>query len=340
VLRESETRYRSLFENMINGFAYHRVIQDEGGKPADYVFLEVNEAFEKLTRLNGAEIIGKRVTEVLPGIEEDPADWIGTYGRVALTGEGIRFEQLSRLLGAWYSVSVYSPLKGYLVAVFEDITIRKQAEERLQTSLHEKEVLLKEIHHRVKNNIQVISSLVGLQADVSTDETVREVLKDVTSRVRSMALVHEKLYQTADLSSIDLAEYAKSLLNYLWRAHSSAATSVRLTLDLEPLSLPVDTAVPCGLILNELAGNALKHAFRGRSEGEVTVSLQGTPEGRVSLCLRDNGVGMPEELEWRQTSSLGLRLVQMLAGQLNATVEVSSHSGTEFTVSFSLKTEG
>jgi two-component sensor histidine kinase len=214
------------------------------------------------------------------------------------------------------------------------VELAEQMEERVK-ELHEKEVLLKEVHHRVKNNLQVISSLVGMQADVSGDETVREVLRDVTYRVRSMAMVHEKLYHSESLSRIDFAEYAQSLLGYLWRAHGATAEAVRLTFDLEPVSLPVDTAVPCGLILNELAGNALKHAFRGRSEGEVTVSLHGAANGRISLNVRDNGVGLPARFDWRQASSLGLRLVQMLAGQLGATVEVSGEKGTAFEISFS-----
>jgi PAS domain S-box-containing protein len=229
-----------------------------------------------------------------------------------------------------------------------DVTERKRAEESLQKTrdllakqveertreLREKEVLLKEVHHRVKNNLQVISSLVGLQADGSGDETVREVLRDVNYRVRSMALIHEKLYQSESLSRIDFAEYIRGLLSYLWRAHGAGAADVRLTLDLEPVLLSVDTAVPCGLILNELAGNALKHAFRGRSEGEVTVSLKGSVADRLHLCVRDNGVGLPPGFDWRQASSLGLRLVQMLSGQLGATVEADNGEGTRFEVTF------
>jgi two-component sensor histidine kinase len=156
----------------------------------------------------------------------------------------------------------------------------------------------------------------------------------VTHRVRSMALVHEKLYQSADMARVEFAEYAQSLLGYLWRAHGSAASGVRLTLDLEPAPLSVNAAVPSGLILNELASNALKHAFRGRAGGEVTVSLRGSPEGRVCLRVRDNGTGLPAGLDWRQADSLGLRLVQILAKQLGATVEVQSGAGTEFSVSF------
>jgi two-component sensor histidine kinase len=209
-----------------------------------------------------------------------------------------------------------------------------ESEQHIRASLAEKEVLLKEIHHRVKNNMQVISSLVDLQADQLQDDAMRAVLQDVTHRVRSMALVHEKLYQSADMSRVEFAEYAQSLLGYLWRAHGTAASGVRLTLDLEPVPLSVNAAVPCGLILNELASNALKHAFRGRDGGEVIVSLRGGPGRRTCLRVRDNGIGLRAGLDWRQSDSLGLRLVQILAKQLSATVEVQGSQGTEFSVSF------
>ncbi|HJV36451.1 PAS domain S-box protein [Geomonas sp.] len=218
------------------------------------------------------------------------------------------------------------------VVVMDDITERKQAEERVKASLHEKEVLLKEIHHRVKNNLQVISSLLSLQAGGSRDQTVREVLNEVSFRVRSMALVHEKLYQSTDLAHIDFAEYLKSLLAFIWRAHGSGTAGIRLNLDLEPVYFPVDTAVPCGLIVNELAGNALKHAFRGRADGEVTVSLSKVGAGGVRLGVTDNGSGLPAGLQWREANSLGLKLVQMLAGQLDAVVEVESGQGTSFRI--------
>ena len=246
-----------------------------------------------------------------------------------------------------YRSTASGGLRG-MTGLIQDITERKRAEEALQKAhnelakqmeqrtgeLREKEVLLKEIHHRVKNNLQVISSLVSLQAEGSTDQTVRDVLQDVMYRVRSMALVHEKLYQSADLARVDFAEYSESLLHYLWQAHGAAAAKVRLTLEMEPLSLPVDCAVPCGLILNELAGNALKHAFRGRNRGEVTLSLGSIGERTVRLRVRDDGVGLPSGLNWRETGTLGLRLVQMLAGQLSATVQVNSLEGTEFEIIF------
>lgn len=237
--------------------------------------------------------------------------------------------------------AVQPPGEDYINLYGTDFTERKKAEkalreseERLRASLSEKEVLLQEIHHRVKNNMQVISSLVALQAEDMQDDAMRAVLMDVTHRVRSMAMVHEKLYQSADLARVELADYVQSLLNYLWRAYGMAASSVRLSLNLAAVSLPVNAAVPCGLILNELVSNALKHAFGNRTDGEVAVSLCVGTQGEVRLCVRDNGSGLPVGFDWRQSRSLGLRLVQMLAGQLHASVEVASVDGTDFTISF------
>jgi PAS domain S-box-containing protein len=217
-----------------------------------------------------------------------------------------------------------------------DVTELKQAEERIQASLREKEVLLKEIHHRVKNNLQVISSLVDLQADALDNPDLRVLFEDVRDRVRSMALVHEKLYQSESLARVEFSEYAQTLLDYLWRAHGGSAGTIRLTLDLEPASFSVEKAVPCGLILNELAVNALKHAFKGRTDGEVTVSLHLGPESEVSLGVSDNGVGFASDVDWQQAPSLGLRLVRILAKQLKGTVKMSTNNGTEFRITFSL----
>ena len=194
------------------------------------------------------------------------------------------------------------PEAGYVNLYTSDITERKRAEERIKASLREKEVLLKEIHHRVKNNLQVISSLVSLQADGLADPTLRDLFQDVRDRVRSMALVHEKLYQSANLARVEFADYARSLLALPLAGPRRRRGRVRLTLDLEPVSLSVETAVPCGLILNELVSNALKHAFPGGRGGEVAVALHAGPDGRVRLRVRDNGVGLPAGLDWRQSA--------------------------------------
>jgi len=334
-LQASEAKYRTLFTNMTSGFALHKVILDSSNIPVDYIFWEVNKAFERLTGLQGDRIVGRRVTEVLPGIENDPADWIGTYGKVAQTREEIHFAQYSEGIGKWFSVSAFSPMQGFFVTIFEDITERKLAEQKLSNSLREKEVLLHEIHHRVKNNMQVISSLVNLQADTISEPSVRACLGDVRDRVRSMALVHEKLYQSGDFACLNFSEYADSLLQYLWQAHCPVAADIRLTMALQPVNLPVESAVNCGLILNELATNALKHAFRGRAVGEVTIGIGvDTATGNICLSVKDNGAGLPAGFDWQQTPSMGLRLVNMLAEQLNGRVELGTGPGTEFRLIF------
>jgi len=156
--------------------------------------------------------------------------------------------------------------------------------------------------------------------------------------VHSMAIVHEQLYQSTDLARVDFAEYARSLLNYLWHSHGSEALNIRLSLDLEPVFFPINEAVPCGLILNELASNALKHAFKGCTEGEVCVHLRHSELGGLCMTVRDNGCGLPVGFDWRQANSLGLRLVQMLTTQVHGTMDVSEGSGTGFTLTFGGKT--
>jgi PAS domain S-box-containing protein len=229
------------------------------------------------------------------------------------------------------------------ILVSRDITKRKESEEavrkseeRLKILLGEKEVLLKEVHHRVKNNLQVITSLVSLQSDELDDLSLRAVFQDVNNRVRSIAMVHEKLYNSADLAQIEFSEYAQGLLDYLWRAHGIGGTGIRLVTDMEPVGISVAKAVPCGLILNELVSNALKHAFRDRTDGEVAVSLRGGEQDTVTLSVRDNGTGLPSGFDLSRCRSLGLRLVQMLARQLHGTVEIErgAGTGTGFVITF------
>ncbi len=222
-----------------------------------------------------------------------------------------------------------------------DITDLKQAMEQVQTSLAEKEVMLREIHHRVKNNLQVISSLVSLQVDNVTDERVKAELNDMRHRIHSMALVHDKLYQTGDLAQLNFADYISSLLHYLWRSHSTATDTVQLHQSLSAVPMTIEVAVPCGLILNELVVNSLKHAFKDGRAGEVWVGLAQDPEaGTISLSVKDNGVGLLKEFDWTRSSTLGLRLVQILSRQIGGTIKKGDGPGTEYTIIFSEKAEG
>ena len=208
----------------------------------------------------------------------------------------------------------------------------RESEVSLRKLVDEKEVLLKEVHHRVKNNLQVISSLLSLQADELESPEVRSIFQDVTHRVRSIAMVHEKLYRSRDLARVEFSEYAKDLLHYLWRAHGAESMAIRLLLDLESVELPVGTAVPVGLILNELVSNALKHAFPGGAGGEVAVSFRRGEGGKATLCVRDNGIGLPAGFDPDRSHSLGLRLVRLLAVQLRADLRMESDGGSMFTI--------
>jgi two-component sensor histidine kinase len=216
----------------------------------------------------------------------------------------------------------------------QEIAERKEAEERLQVSLQEKEILLREIHHRVKNNLQVISSLLYLQSKEIEDKETLEMFLESQHRVRSMALVHERLYRTEDLAKVDGAEYIRDLVGYLHRSYSAAAGLIKSTVKVDDSSLGIDTAIPCGLIINELVSNSLKHAFPDGREGQVLVQLGLDSDGVYTLIISDDGVGLPESLDFRNTKSLGLRLVNTLVDQLGGTIELDRSGGTAFMITF------
>jgi len=201
----------------------------------------------------------------------------------------------------------------------------RQAE--LEASLHEKEVLLKEIHHRVKNNLQVISSLLQLQAGYVEDDAARRVFEESQGRIKSMALVHEKLYQSKDLAGIDFGDYVRDLVSGLTSSYGAHAQGVVIEVEAASLHLDVDRAIPCGLIVNELVTNAFKHAFPNGRAGRIDVTLSGGGSSAIQLSVRDDGVGWPADFDPAQSSSLGLRLVHILAKQLQGRLELHSADG-------------
>jgi two-component sensor histidine kinase len=215
-----------------------------------------------------------------------------------------------------------------------EILERKRAEEQIKMSLKEKEVLLQEIHHRVKNNMQVISSLLNLQSGYVQDQQILEILQDSQNRVRSMALIHEKLYRSENLAQIDFGEYVRDLTADLVRSSGAQSEKVALEVRVDNVFLDIDTAVPCGLILNELVSNSLKHAFPKNLTGDLLVELRAGPEGMLQLNVVDNGIGFPQELDYHQLDSLGLQLVTSLVEQLDGTIALDPAEGTNFQIKF------
>jgi two-component sensor histidine kinase/HAMP domain-containing protein len=215
------------------------------------------------------------------------------------------------------------------IVLVRDVTAQKKAEE-----IRGQEVLLKEIHHRVKNNLQVISSLLALQAGSTDDEKTRALLSESRDRVRSMALIHEKLYPSGDVRGISFAGYVRDLAAHLRHSYAGNSGSVELKTDLEEMTLSMDVSVPCGLIINELLSNSLKYAFPGGRKGTISVSLHRVEGSRVVLTISDDGTGFLREIDIRNPSTLGLRIVNILVEQLRGTLTMNAGSGTSFTVSF------
>ncbi len=224
----------------------------------------------------------------------------------------------------------------WFLSTYHDITTRKEMEENLRLSLQEKDALLKEVHHRVKNNLQVVASLLDFQARYAQDDAARKALQESHHRIQSMAMVHERLYRSENLSRIRADEYIRDLIHELFLAYDGQMASIAPRLHIEPVELDADTAIYCGLLINELVSNALKHAFPADnpdSASDVWISLY-PEESRIVLIIGDNGVGLPADITVGQTGTLGMRLIGMFLRQLHASVEITRQNGTTFTVTF------
>jgi PAS domain S-box-containing protein len=237
----------------------------------------------------------------------------------------------------------------YLLGISEDITERKKAEEQLKRfneelemqvagrtealnkSLHEKEILIKEVHHRVKNNMQIITSLLNLQSRTIDDPAVLKTIKESQSRIKAMALVHERLYQSGDVSSINLKDYVQFLARELFSFYGVKSQLVRVTINAPAIDVNIDTAIPLGLMVNELISNAIKYAFPENRKGEIVIEIA-KDKKTISLVVRDNGVGIPADFDWHNAKSLGIRLVNSLVEQLQGTIEMDRSAGTVFNI--------
>jgi len=330
-LRESEEKYRRLFESSPEGV----LIFDLEGRLAD-----INNAGLVLLGLDRQKAVGAHYIE-LPGITDDEKDGYQEIFRRFLGGEPVApMERRYRSAGGviWlevYPASLHKDGKPQAIQVIlRDITGRRQAEERIRESLKEKEVLLKEIHHRVKNNLQIIHSLLNMQARRVKDPGLLGSLRESQNRVRTMALIHERLYRSTDLSEIDFKDYIGRLAAELCQSFGASADRIHLELELEDVKLGVASAIPCGLIINELVSNSLKHGFPGQRSGKLRIALGRDADGTIRLAVRDTGAGLPPGLDFRKTETLGLQLVCTLVGQLQGSIEPVPGEGTGFLISF------
>jgi two-component sensor histidine kinase len=347
-LKESEDKYRLLFTNMINGFAYNKIIVDENEKPIDYIILKVNRAYEKIMGGEKKDFIGKRASIDFPQITNTlEKNWISEFGNVALKGEEARFEQYCKPLNKWLSIYAYSLKDGFFATIIEDITLRIEAEQKLKSLLKEKETLLKEVHHRVKNNLQVISSLLSIQALHIKDPKIKEVFKESQNRVKSMSIIHEKLYSSGTSEKINFNDYIKNLVESLFYSYGKN-TKIDKDINVESMFLDVGIAIPCGLVVTELVSNSLKYAFPD-DKGVIKIEFNRVKrnikndEEQLSnnykliytLIISDNGIGLDNNLEINKLSSLGLKIARgLVEDRLKGNFNVESNNGTKFTIQF------
>lgn|GEM_PF-4166520 len=216
----------------------------------------------------------------------------------------------------------------------QEVTERKLVEDKLRSMLKEKEILLKEIHHRVKNNLQIICSLLHLQEKNIMNEQARTILKESRNRIKSMAFIHDRLYHSEDFSNIDLTEYIENLTSNLFYTLQTESKSIKLITDVKNIFLSLDSAIPFGLIINELVTNALKYAFPNDKSGEIRISFHSDKDKIHTLIVGDNGEGLPENLDIHNTKTLGLRLVSSLVEQLEGSIDVDRNGGTTYKVVF------
>ncbi|MDH7510611.1 MAG: MASE3 domain-containing protein [Methanolinea sp.] len=501
--RESEENFQSLFDHMLEGFAYCRMINDEAGRPTDWEYLKVNPSFEKLTGLSG--VVGKRVTEVIPDISEKNPELFEIYGRVAATGQPAEIEIFFKPLAIWLHISVFSPKKDHFVAVFENISRRKnaeialreseakfrhlaenakdliyryelipvrrfsyvspsatsitgytpedhyrdpdlglkivheddrpllgsiftdrdvfsrpltlrwrrkdgqviwteqhnrpvydeggrliaiegiardvtekklmeseilslnrnleqrvaerteelrkanvllqeevaqrkKAEEDLKRTLDERTVILRELYHRVKNNMQIIISMMNLQLRKIGDPAVRHLMEETQNRVRAMALVHEMLYKSENLSEINLAQYIPLLVNQIFSSTDTRSQRIAKSIEVGDIMVTIDKAIPLGLIINELVTNSLTHAFPEGRQGSIGIRVR-KKDHAIAIRVSDDGTGIPEDFNWKEPPTLGLRIVLSLVGQLRGTIDLDRRQGTVFSIEMGIEDE-
>jgi PAS domain S-box-containing protein len=328
-LARSETRYRELVANL------SEAVVEIG---MDSIITYASPQVERIFGFRAEEIVGKSLVDFIhPDFLEKGLEAIS---RIAEEGPVMDFEfKTMHKDGRYLDASISGQLveeagATKIVGIVKDITERKQAEERVKAALREKEVLLKEVHHRVKNNLQVIISLLGLQSRQVRDKAVLTAFRDCQSRIQSIALIHEKLYKSKDLARVDFAGYIRNLVPDLLRTYGLEPGSISLDIKAEDVRLGIDTAVPCGLIINELITNSLKHAFPGGRKGSIAIDFRSEGAGWIMLSVADDGVGLPESIDINRVETMGLKMISNLTKQLDGSIEMERKGGTKFRVKF------
>ncbi|MBE9042271.1 PAS domain S-box protein [Oscillatoriales cyanobacterium LEGE 11467] len=337
--QESEARFRAMFEQAAVG-----IVQND----LDGRFIRCNQKSGAILGYPCEELLAKTLKEISDpedlALERDSIEQLLCDDIQTFSVEQRFIRKNGSIVWVNITVSLVRTSLGkpdYFISVMEDVSDRKaalserqQAQAKLEASLYEKEILLKEIHHRVKNNLYIISNLLDLQSETLEDDISKKLFADSQNRLQTMALIHEQLYKSTDLATIDFTEYVRNLVNNLYYSYNTTGGEIDVSIKADSLLVNLETAIPCGLLINELMTNSFKYAFPGETSGEITIQLYGDRDDKINLIVRDNGIGIPEEIDWQDTSSLGLRLVNILAEQLEGNIALDRQDGTSFHLVF------
>jgi len=324
-LIESEEKYRNLVESIEEGMT----IVDE-----DLNFVFVNNAACKILGYTKIEMLDMNVQDIIP---EENKEMIREQHKNRLEKKSTTYENWNirkdgerRLMKISSSPLRFDDEVISTISLFSDVTELRETEEKIKASLREKEVMLQEIYHRVKNNMQIISSMLKLQSRYINKENALEVFKNSQNRVKSMSLIHEKLYRSTDLSRIEIHDYLKSLLKQLFISYRASLQGINYEVDCDDINLNISTAIPCGLIVNELVTNSMKHAFRNQENGLIFIRLHKMPNDLFRLEIGNNGTDFPADFTLENAQSFGLQLVDILRSQLHAEFRLDTTDGVNF----------
>ena len=326
---KAEQNYKTLFSEMLDGFALHEIICDSSGIPVNYRFLNINPAFERMTGLKAKDVVGRTVLDIMPDTEQY---WIETYGKVAVTGEPVFFENYAAAIGKYFKVTAFRPAAGQFVCIFSDITDRKKAEDEAGKQLAEKEILLREVHHRVKNSIANVEAFLSLQAGSNPNIEVKKALQEAVGRVQSIRVLYEKLLLTTDYRDTSVNNYLESLISSLIAVYD-LNNNINVETNIADFEINSKKALSIGIIINELLTNVFKYAFPGRDNGSVSVCVNKT-ENKVTLVVKDNGVGISERRLENKSPGFGFTIVKMIVEQLGGSYDVVNDNGTNSIIQF------
>jgi PAS domain S-box-containing protein len=332
-LRTSEQRFRRLFDANIIGIAFSEF---SGRK------IEANDAFLEIIGYTREDLQAGRIRWSMMTPPEYHHLDARAEAEIKARGLCVPFEKEyvrkdGRRVPVLIGVARLEETPEQCVGFALDLTERRRLEAQLRAALQEKELLLKEVHHRIKNNLQVVASLLDIQAETIEDRSIRALFEDSQRRIQSIALIHESLYQTGEVvAQVNAADYLPRLSQQLWAAYGAPADRLTLRVEAQPLGLPAQTALPCGLLVTELVTNSFKHAFPAGRGGTIHLRLRQDRPGSCVLSVGDTGIGLPDDLDVRTTASLGWHLVHLLTEQLRGTLHLERHAGTTVTITFPL----